>query len=73
MVEVHLMRKELAATVLTGDPPEVTQELERRALSCRDPIDLALAVPLVVEDVVRALIARTGHSPKMREPEESCQ
>jgi hypothetical protein len=64
VIEVHLLRLEPPAAVGARDTAEVTQQLEGRALSCDDPIDLAPSISLVVLDVVWPLIACSWHSPE---------
>lgn len=62
MVEVHLVREERLAAVFAWHATELAEKLERRALSGQDAIDLSLAVPPVVVDVVRTLITSARHN-----------
>jgi hypothetical protein len=57
MVEIHLRRMEDAAAVSTWDGLQLPQILGRRALTTRNPLDLALAVRGVIGNVERPLVA----------------
>lgn len=55
MVKIHLVGLERSAAVLTRNVPEIAQQLDRPSLSDTNTPDLAVAVPTVIFDVVRAL------------------
>jgi len=63
MIEVHLVRREPTATVMTGNSSELSQECRRRLLPAPDPLDFALAIGRVIANIRRALVARSRHSP----------
>jgi hypothetical protein len=60
VVEVHLMWLQALAAVLAWNAAKVAQEVDGRTLPADDAIDLALSIPLVVEDVVGPLIRVVG-------------
>jgi hypothetical protein len=73
MVEVHLMGPEATSAILAWHSSEISQELKGRALPLSDAVDLALAIPPVVLDVVRALARSAGHPHEDEQAFESCQ
>lgn len=64
MVEVHLVRLEASAAVITWHTAKIAQELKRRSLPHANAFDLLLTVACVVADVEGALITQfEGHTP----------
>lgn len=56
VIKVHDVRFESPTAVETWDASQVAQPCQRRTLPNQDALDLLLAMPRVVRDVVRALI-----------------
>lgn len=59
------MRLEAAAAVLARHATQLAEELEGRALTGHDSLDLFRAIPLVVLHVVRPLTRSLRHGPNM--------
>jgi hypothetical protein len=61
VIEVHLVRGELIATIVARHLAKLPQEGCRRLLPAPNPVDLALAIRRVVLDILRALVAARRH------------
>lgn len=61
MIEVHLMRLESPAAILTRNTTQIAQQLELPRLPNSNSKVFALTIASVVVDVRRTLIANSGH------------
>ncbi len=61
MIEVHLVRGEATAAVVTWDVTKFAEERGCRVLTAPDPFDLAIAIGRAVADVVGPLVAHPGY------------
>lgn len=61
MVEVHLVRLEFPAAIRTWNTTKVANQLDHPCLPDTDPLQLQVAVPPVVLDVVLSLAGSNGH------------
>ena len=62
VIEVHLVRREAAATVRTRHVTELAEERNDGVLTTPHPVDLALAVSGVVGGVGRTLVPFPSHA-----------
>jgi hypothetical protein len=62
MVEVHLIRPEPPAAIRTWNPTKVAKQLDHSCLPDTDPLQLQVAIPPVVLDVVRSLAGSNAHA-----------
>ena len=62
MVEVHLEWLEPASAVGARHSPDVPEELDHPVLPDANALELEVAVPLVVLDVVRTLAGSRAHA-----------
>ena len=61
MVEVHLVRLATSTAIGAGDTAEITKKLHHARLAYANALQLQIAIPSVVLDVIRTLTWSPAH------------